>query len=119
MRFLVDVCAGSKLAGWLREMGHDVVEVKSINCRMADDEVMAWGAREGRVIITLDKDFGQLAVATGTARASIVRLPDIPFEERKRVLAAVLARYKEDLEKGSIITATEKRIRVRKLTAGY
>ena len=52
-------------------------------------------------------------------QTKIQTLPDIPFEERKRVLAAVLARYREDLEKGSIITATEKRIRVRKLTAGY
>jgi len=118
MKFLVDVCAGSKLADWLREMGHDVAEVRSVNCRMADDEVMTWGARERRTIITLDKDFGQLAAAAGTARASVVRLPDIPFEERKRVLAAVLARHKEDLEKGSIVTVTENRIRVRKLTAG-
>ena len=62
---------------------------------------------------------GILLASARKARASIVRLPDIPFEERKRVLAAVLARHKEDLEKGSIVTVAENRIRVRKLTGGH
>ncbi len=45
----------------------------------------------------------------------IIRLPDLPFEKRKRLLAAVLSEHSEDLERGCVITAGEKRMRVRKL----
>jgi predicted nuclease of predicted toxin-antitoxin system len=62
MRFLVDVCAGKELVDWLREQGHDVKEVREYNPRMNDDEILDWAKAEGRVIVTMDKDFGELAV---------------------------------------------------------
>ncbi|MCR4419326.1 MAG: DUF5615 family PIN-like protein [Clostridia bacterium] len=74
MRFLVDVWAGTKLAIWLRELGHDVAEVRSRNPQMGDDEVLQWAAEEKRVVVTVDKDFGQIA-AHGV-RIGVVRLPD-------------------------------------------
>ncbi|MFN3420204.1 MAG: DUF5615 family PIN-like protein [Armatimonadota bacterium] len=63
MKFLVDVCAGRSLAKWLSERGHDVKEVRERDPRMEDDEILAWAYAEGRVIVTVDKDFGALAVA--------------------------------------------------------
>lgn len=115
MKFLVDVCAGTRLAAWLRELGHEVAEVRCADCRMTDDEILQWGEKEGRAVITLDKDFGHLSVAAGKARTSIIRLPDVPVERRKELLALVLAKHAEDLENGSVITVTESRIRVRRL----
>ncbi|RDV81172.1 DUF5615 family PIN-like protein [Ammonifex thiophilus] len=117
MKFLVDVCAGTGLARWLREMGHDVAEVRDVDSRMTDEEVLRWAARERRVVITLDKDFGQLVVASGEVRASIVRLPDVPLSERKQILGVILSKYGKDLEKGSIVTVTGNRVRVRRFGA--
>lgn len=74
MKFLVGVCAGAGLAAWLRELGHDAAEVRSADCRMTDDEILRWSAEEKRMVITLDKDFGQLAVAADKVCASIIRL---------------------------------------------
>ncbi|MGB9662849.1 MAG: DUF5615 family PIN-like protein [Moorellaceae bacterium] len=51
MRFLVDVCAGGKLAAWLRERGYDVAEVRNVDSRMTDNQIIEWGAREQRVIL--------------------------------------------------------------------
>jgi len=53
MKFLIDVCAGRSLAEWLRSRGYDVVEVRERNCRMSDDEILAWAAKENRILITI------------------------------------------------------------------
>ncbi|MGB9888027.1 MAG: DUF5615 family PIN-like protein [Moorellales bacterium] len=116
MRFLVDVCAGAKLALWLRELGHDVAEVRSRNPQMGDDEVLQWAAEEKRVVVTVDKDFGQIAVAHGV-RTSVVRLPDVSVGKRKALLEAVISRYAKELEAAAcLITVTENRIKFRRLT---
>jgi predicted nuclease of predicted toxin-antitoxin system len=63
MKFLVDVCAGNRLANWLRDHGYDVLEVRDREPTMADEEILHWANVEKRVIVTMDKDFGTLAVA--------------------------------------------------------
>jgi predicted nuclease of predicted toxin-antitoxin system len=113
MRFLVDVRAGKELADWLREQGHDVKEVREYNPRMNDDEILDWAKAEGRVIVTMDKDFGELAVVQRKTHCGIVRLPDVPVSIRKRLMEQVIAKHEEDLAKGAIVTVTLKRIRIR------
>ncbi len=85
MKCLLDVCAGGRLGKWLRSLGYDVAEVRNANPSMTDEEVLAWAAREQRIVVTVDKDFGQLAAAEGRLCCVIIRLPDVPFAERKRV----------------------------------
>jgi len=104
-----------RLRAWLEELGHDVAEVRTVNPSMSDNEVLEWAVRENRIVITADKDFGQLAVAAKKMHSGIVRLPDVPFPERKRLLETILARHANDLEAGAIITASTTRIRVRRL----
>ncbi|GIL11807.1 MAG: hypothetical protein BroJett038_05270 [Chloroflexota bacterium] len=38
-----------------------------------DDEILARAYEERRILVTLDKDFGELAVVRGTAHAGIIR----------------------------------------------
>lgn len=113
MKFLVDVCAGKRLAEWLRARGHDVREVRELRANMRDDEILAWGLTENRVVITVDKDFGALAVALGLPHCGIVRLPDIPVVERQHLMDIVLQKHQQDLEQGAVITVSGTRIRVR------
>ncbi|MBC7294244.1 MAG: DUF5615 family PIN-like protein, partial [Thermoleophilia bacterium] len=66
MKFLLDVCAGGRLRLWLERRGHDVVaEVRRRSPSLGDNDVIAWAWEEERIIITVDKDFGELAVAKG------------------------------------------------------
>ena len=69
--------------------------------------------REGRILITLDKDFGELAVAFGRPHSGIVRLVDIAVERQASFCAEVLARYGAELASGAIVTATRDRTRLR------
>jgi predicted nuclease of predicted toxin-antitoxin system len=65
------------------------------------------------VVITVDKDFGTLAVALGEPHRGMVRLPDVPVEVRKRLMEQVLSSHEGDLAKGAIVTVSLHRIRVR------
>lgn len=113
MRFLVDVPAGGRLAEWLRSSGHDVLEVRNIDPTMPDASIIELGYRENRIVITLDKDFGEIAVRMGKPHCGIVRLPDVTVPLRKSLLQKVLNAHAADLEKGAVVTVSTTRIRVR------
>ncbi|MBM4084224.1 MAG: hypothetical protein FJ272_05490 [Planctomycetes bacterium] len=113
MKFLVDVCAGRRLAEWLRARGHEAAEVRQRASNMEDDDILAWAYAEGRVVVTVDKDFGALAVALEQPHHGIIRLPDVSAVQRQHLIEQVLAKHQSDLEDGAIVTVTRTRIRVR------
>lgn len=113
MKFLVDVCAGKRLANWLRDHGYDVLEVRDREPTMPDEEILHWANEEKRVVVTMDKDFGTLAVALNQPHSGIVRLPDVPVPDRQRMMNQVILTHSQDLENRAIITVSKKRIRVR------
>lgn len=59
MRFLVDECAGSSLASWLREQGNDVFSVFDQARGITDDKVLQIAVETERILTTVDKDFGE------------------------------------------------------------
>ena len=61
MRLLADENFPAAAIHALREAGHDVVWVRTVAPGSDDRDVLAWTAREGRIQLTFDKDFGELA----------------------------------------------------------
>jgi predicted nuclease of predicted toxin-antitoxin system len=39
-------------------------------------------AEQGRILVTIDTDFGSLVYLAGAAHAGIIRLPDVPAPSR-------------------------------------
>lgn len=113
MKWLIDVCAGVSLADWLGSVGEDACSVRDRSATMDDDDILAWAHAEDRVVVTIDKDFGRLAVALGQSHCGIVRLPDVSAVERQRLLEQVLTRHRSELAEHAIITVSAGRIRVR------
>ena len=112
MRFLLDRCAGRRLAHWLRAEGHDVAETRERGRDPGDSVVLDWAAAEGRVLVTIDTDFGQLIFRQGAKHCGMVRLPDVPADQRIAIMVDVLSRHSADLEHGMIITVRGGRIRL-------
>ena len=52
MKFLVDCCAGRRLAEWLRNEGHDVVDAGELEHDPGDATLLGQAAAEDRVLIT-------------------------------------------------------------------
>jgi predicted nuclease of predicted toxin-antitoxin system len=65
MRFLVDECAGSRVADWLREQQHDVFSVFDEARGMDDDTILEKAYSENWILITADKDFGEKVYREG------------------------------------------------------
>ena len=114
MRFLVDVCAGHRLAEWLRQKGHDVAEVRERDPRLTDEQVLAWAVAEDRIIVTLDKDFGEMALRLGQPHRGILRLATLRVQQRLALADRVLQHHGDDLAAGAVVIATPTRTRVRR-----
>jgi predicted nuclease of predicted toxin-antitoxin system len=103
VRFLVDRCAGQRLAEWLREHGHDVVEARSRGADPGDRAILEWARSEDRILVTMDKDFGALIYAESAEHAGLVRLPHVRSSLRLVLIQQVLSRYGEALHRGAIV----------------
>ena len=114
MKLLIDRCAGRLLADWLRQEGHDVVESRELGPDPGDRALLAWAAKETRVLITIDTDFGQLIFLENLAHAGLIRLPDVPARERQLIIQDLLTRYETELLDAAIITVRGGRIRISK-----
>ena len=60
MKFLADECCDIGLVASLRKDGHDVLYVTERKTGVIDDKILSDAYREGRILITEDKDFGEL-----------------------------------------------------------
>jgi predicted nuclease of predicted toxin-antitoxin system len=110
VRFLVDRCAGRRVARWLRESGHDVAEV--VGPDPGDLDLLQRAAREDRVLVTLDKHFSRLIFHAARPHRGMIRLPDIPVAQRIRLLKSVLRTHAAELSEAAVITIRGERIRV-------
>jgi hypothetical protein len=61
MRFLADENFPGAAVDALMRAGHDAVWIGTIAPGMPDSEVFRWAARESQIILTFDKDFGEIA----------------------------------------------------------
>jgi predicted nuclease of predicted toxin-antitoxin system len=63
MRFLANESVPGAAVVALRAAGNDVIWIRTAAPGSSDPEVLAWAAREERILLTFDKDFGELAKA--------------------------------------------------------
>lgn len=112
MRFLVDRCVGQRLAEWLRARGHDVSAAWERGEDPGDEALLALAATERRILITIDNDFGALLFVDRKTHAGLVRLPDVPADQRLELIALLLERYGASLEAGAVVTVRGGRIRI-------
>jgi len=118
MRFLADMGISMRTVTWLRSSGHNAVHLTEENLQRSDDEVVLAKARaEGRILLTMDLDFGYLLAVSREQVPSVIlfRLDNESSEVVNERLAKVLRARESDLEAGAIISVSEKVIRVRRL----
>ncbi len=86
--------------------------------KLSDREIFDKAFREDWTVLTTDLDFGEIAISAASAKISVVifRQEDRTPLSINKYLEKVLNTAKADLEKGSIITVQEGRIRIRHLS---
>jgi predicted nuclease of predicted toxin-antitoxin system len=116
MRILADENVPGLVVTTLRGAGHDVLWVKESMGGAKDHEVLARAEQDGRLLVTFDKDFGELAVRTGLPVSSgvvLLRLRgESPEADNARAIAALTSR---DDWTGHFAVVTDDRVRLRAL----
>jgi len=118
MNFLADENFPGDAVVQLKSAGHDVVWVRTAAPGVTDSEIVAWAVREERIVLTFDKDFGELAWRSGLPVACgvvLFRLPMPPAGEIGSVLAARIAERTD--WRGHISVIEPGRVRMRPLRA--
>ena len=113
MRVLLDACVWGGAKAQLASEGHDVTWIGDSAADPGDEEVLSQACAERRVLVTLDKDFGELAIVRSLPHCGIVRLVNVAATRQADVCLMVLKRYEEDLNRGALITASSGRTRIR------
>lgn len=114
LRFLVDESTGSGVAEWLRDAGHDVAMMPQSPVPTTDSDILDMAVQEDRIVVTNDKDFGELVFRSGKLHAGIIlfRLNDESAVNRVQMAKIVIERHGDQLA-GSFTVVTEKTIRLR------
>ncbi len=113
MRFLADESCDFTVVRALRSSGHDVFLVSETAPRAEDSEVISLAVRENRILLTEDKDFGQLVHAHGQETIGVIFLR-FPPDTRKQIAKDVVKMVKNEGEKlvGCFVVVQPGRIRI-------
>ncbi len=113
MKVLLDTCVWGGAKKLVAGAGHDVIWAGDWPEDPGDEEILARAHAEGRVLVTLDKDFGELALVRGRPHSGIIRLVDIAAQRQGDICLFMLVRYADELARGAIITVARGRVRIR------
>lgn len=113
MKVLLDSCVWGGALAPIADAGHDVTWVGEWGGDPGDVEILRRASDEGRVLITLDKDFGELAIVRGSQHAGVVRPVGLGAREQGPAVVEVLRAWEADLLAEAIITVSATRVRIR------
>jgi predicted nuclease of predicted toxin-antitoxin system len=113
VKVLLDTCVWGRAKEELSRAGHDTELAGDWDRDPGDEEILQLAHEQSRVLVTLDKDFGELAVAFGRPHSGLVRLVGMSAREQGPMCVDILSRYAEELAAGAIVTVEPGRIRIR------
>jgi predicted nuclease of predicted toxin-antitoxin system len=113
MRFLVDECVGPSVVRWLRDNGHDATSAYEDCHGWEDETILKKAFSEERIVITLDKDFGDMVFRMKLPHCGIILLRCGYCGPAKKIsmMEKIFSRPELELP-GSFIVVTETGIRI-------
>ncbi|KYF79796.1 hypothetical protein BE11_23920 [Sorangium cellulosum] len=102
----------------LRADGLTVLQVAEIAPTVADSEVLRLAAERNAIVLTDDKDFGELVVREGCAHRGVVllRLAGVPYAKRAEMVSALFRECGAELEGAFTVLSGDGRVRIRSLS---
>lgn len=113
MKFIIDECVGHKVASWLQAKGYDTISVIAEMNGQPDIAILSRAIHENRIIITQDKDFGELIFKHSNNHTGIIllRLIDQQSAHKIRILEEIFTKHVQQIY-GSFIIAKSNSIRI-------
>jgi len=117
MKFLIDVCLGVLIEKKLSEsFNYDFKNIRDIDSQMEDTNILKIAYNEKKIIITSDKDFGELIFKNKMKHHGILLLKfdDLPFNNRVDAIINILKNYNKYLDNNFCVYHNNK-LRIKKL----
>jgi len=117
LKFLIDESSGIKLCKFLKNRNYDVKYVADFMLGASDRQVLELAKKEGRILVTNDKDFGELIFKLKSSSSGVIllRLRNDNSKARQKYLSYLLEHFRNKL-KSNFTVVEESQIRFRKLT---
>lgn len=116
MKFLADECCEISMVNILREQDHDILSIQEEAPGISDEELLRIANSEKRIIITEDKDFGELVYRFKKTSFGIILLRFRPEESQyKYFVMSQLAKKHGSKLKNNLVIVTSEKIRIRPL----
>ena len=116
MKFVADENVDLPLIARLRKDGHDVYAVIEMSAGISDDEVLTQANQRGVVLLTGDKDFGELVYRDRryTCGIVLIRLSGLTVAEKIEIVVDVIDKHASELANAfTVISHRNLRIRPR------
>lgn len=113
MKILLDTCVWRGVKTELINAGYDVIWSGDWDEDPGDEAILERAYQEKRILVTLDRDFGELAIIREIPHCGILRLVNLRIRQQPIVCLQVLERYGDELSSGAIVTAGIGRVRIR------
>lgn len=99
LKFLLDVGVGKIVQNLLLEMGYDAIAVIDHDPGMKDADILSLAAQEQRMVVTMDKDFGDLVYHVGQHHYGVLllRLEDATGQEKCAIVKTILENHADEL----------------------
>lgn len=99
MKFLADEGVDKSIVQELRERGYDVFYVIEETRALSDEEVLKIASAGNRILITKDKDFGELIFRLNQAHAGVIlmRLEGLTTKERADLVSVLIMKHGNQL----------------------
>jgi predicted nuclease of predicted toxin-antitoxin system len=114
MKFLLDQSTDARLSAYLRKLGHDVTRIAAdYPAGLLDPKILSLARAEGRILITDDRDFGELVFRLKLPHAGVIflRLGTYASLSLKiERLSSVLTHYADQLDEFLVVTRTRVRV---------
>lgn len=112
LKFLADLNISPKTVAYLNSLGMDIIRVDKANAE--DGEVVKRAKREERVIITFDKDFGEIYYHFEKGQISVIVLSfkNQRYENVNKVLTTFFAKVKKTDMESRLMIVYEDRYRM-------
>ena len=114
-KFLADESVDFRIVKLLREDGYEVNAIIEINPSISDTEVLKLANKLKAILITEDKDFGELTYRLKRPNQGIIllRLSGVKIDEKIKKIREVFENYIKEL-KNNFTVISEKKVRIKK-----
>lgn len=114
MRFLLDACVASRtLHETLIDLGHEVLSAWDGYAQATDEQLLALAYEGNWVLVTEDKDFGELVFLRRQPHPCIVRLVELRVAHKVEAMRDLIEHHDDAMREGAIIVVTGTRVRIR------